>query len=391
MKRKKVAILLRWMVMGGVNKAALNLMNALLPHCDVTLILREYRGELLAEIPQGVDVTVDDFQPFRAIVKDDLRHLRPVALVRDAMYYGKIWLGHDSVDNYRYLVSRQRMICETEFDCAIAFHGQSLAGVMDVLQRVRAKQKYAWLHGEFREWDTYADALAPYYARFDRLLFVSRPTMDAFLRRFAVEKARCGVCRAPLDEAEILRLAADPCLPAFPSGCIKLLTVGRLSIEKGQDMIPEIARRLADAGQRVHWYLIGDGILRETIEQEIARFGVADCVTLLGTLQNPYPHMGSCDIYVQPSLTEGFCTGISEAGILGRAIVGTAPSGGIREQITDGVDGRIVGADVDSLTDAILELIEKDDLRREFSRRIREKDLAGKDEICKFLAYPDGV
>ena len=97
--------------------------------------------------------------------------------------------------------------------------------------------------------------------------------------------------------------------------------------------------------------------------------------------------MRSADLYVQPSFSEGFSTTICEAAILGKAIIGTIPSGGIREQITDGFDGRIVGADVDSLIKAISELIDNSLLRIKFEENIQLKKFNGSREIEKFHRY----
>ena len=46
-EKKKVAILLPWLKMGGTNKIALHFMKELSQYCDVTLILSEHTGELL--------------------------------------------------------------------------------------------------------------------------------------------------------------------------------------------------------------------------------------------------------------------------------------------------------------------------------------------------------
>ena len=45
----------------------------------------------------------------------------------------------------------------------------------------------------------------------------------------------------------------------FNKNVINILTVGRISSEKGQDMVPAITRRLLDNGFNIYWYLIGDG------------------------------------------------------------------------------------------------------------------------------------
>lgn len=100
--------------------------------------------------------------------------------------------------------------------------------------------------------------------------------------------------------------------------------------------------------------------------------------------------MKACDIYVQPSYTEGYSTTICEAGILGKAIIGTKPSGGIRDQIEDGESGMIVDAKVDSIAKAIEQLIDDPSLKVKFERNIQQKDFSGKGEIKKFISYMEG-
>lgn len=100
--------------------------------------------------------------------------------------------------------------------------------------------------------------------------------------------------------------------------------------------------------------------------------------------------MKACDIYVQPSYTEGYSTTICEAGILGKAIIGTKPSGGIRDQIEDGESGLIVDAKADSIAKAIEQLIDDPSLKVKFERNIQQKDFSGKGEIKKFISYMEG-
>ena len=97
--------------------------------------------------------------------------------------------------------------------------------------------------------------------------------------------------------------------------------------------------------------------------------------------------MKACDIYVQPSYTEGYSTTICEAGMLGKAIVGTKPSGGIYDQITHGEDGLIVDATIDGLTNGIRKLIEDKTLRHQFEKEIQKKNFEGKGEIGKFIDF----
>ena len=387
--KKQVAILLPWLKMGGTNKIALHFMRELSEYCDVTLILSEYSGELLEQLPGNIRLIVDRMQDFREIFMDDLRHLRLGKLWKDVLYYGCIRAGRDNVDNFRYLVRRHGDICDTEFDCAISYHGQSPERLLNLIYRVRAKKKAAWIHGEFSNSADHCRRMNKYYEQMDRLFFVSGHTLESFQAKFDIPRSKCSVYYNPIDRSEIVTKAQLPCDPAFDPACINLVTVGRISSEKGQDMIPAVTRRLLDAGHDVCWYVIGDGDMRPKVEQLCRDHGVADRVCLLGTRTNPYPFMAACDIYVQPSYTEGYSTTICEAGMLGKAIVGTAPSGGIWEQLDNGDSGMIVEATVGGLYGGISRLIAEPCLRRSFSEKIAQKNFEGTGEIRKFLDFLD--
>ena len=386
-EKKKVAILLPWLKMGGTNKIALHFMKELSQYCDVTLILSEHTGELLSQLPDNIHLIVDTMRPFKDIFKEDLRKLRIGRLLEDAVYYGHIKMKKDSVDNYRYLVQRHGYISETEFDCAISYHGQSPERLLNLLYRIHAKKKVAWIHGEFSNTADHCRRMNVYYDQLDRMFFVSNHTLNSFLDKFTMDRSKCTVYYNPIDRQEILDKAGLSCEPEFDPAFINLLTVGRVSAEKGQDMIPAVTRRLLDAGHNVRWYIVGDGDTRPKVESLIRRYGVEENVILLGTKTNPYPYMRSCDLYVQPSYTEGYSTTICEAGMLGKAIVGTKPSGGIYDQITNGEDGFIVDATVDGLAEGIRTLIEDKALRNQFETNIQKKNFEGKGEIQKFFDF----
>lgn len=386
-EKKKVAILLPWLKMGGTNMVALRFMRELSQHCDVTLILSQHSGELLDQLPENVHLIVDEMRSFRDIFKEDLKNLRIHRLIQDMVYYARIKLQKDTVDNYRYLVQRHGYICDTEFDCAISYHGQSPERLLNLLYRTHAMKRVAWIHGEFSNSADHCRRMNAYYSQMDHMFFVSNHTLESFLKKFTYDRSKCTVYYNPLDKQEILDKAQTECDPVFDSNFINLLTVGRISKEKGQDMIPAITKNLLDAGYRVRWYIIGDGDTRPIVEQGIRKNGVEKNVILLGTRNNPYCFMRECNIYVQPSYTEGYSTTICEAGMLGKAIVGTKPSGGIYDQLTDGEDGLIVDATVDGLTDGIRLLIENTSLRQQFEEKIRKKNFQGKGEIQKFLSF----
>ena len=385
--RKKVAILLPWLKMGGTNKVALRFIRELTQFCDITLILSQDTGELKSEIPDNVQVVIDKMQDFKDIFKEDVSRIRIRYLIRDFIYYAKIKTKRDSIDNYKYLVSRHADINAERFDCAISYHGQSPERLLNLLYRINAEKKVAWIHGEMSFSKRDCKKMAKYYSKLDHFFFVSRPTMVSFQNRIDINSAICTVYYNPLDENEIIRLSHAMMDIEFDKDYVNILTVGRISAEKGQDMIPKITNNLISKGYKVRWYVIGDGDMRPKLECLIRENAVENEVILLGLKINPYCYMKACDIYVQPSYTEGYSTTICEAGILGKAIIGTVPSGGIRDQITDGKDGLIVDATIEGLTSGITKLLKDEDLRHIFENEILKKDFSGKEEITKFLSY----
>lgn len=387
MERKKVAILLPWLKMGGTNKVAIRFMAELVQFCDVTLILSQNVGELLNEIPEGVQVIIDEMIPFREMLKKDVKEFRIRYVLCDLIYYLKVKTGHDNIDNYRYIVERHPYILEEKFDCAISYHGQSPERLLNLLYRIHSKKKAVWIHGEMSFSEDKCRRLQKYYHFVDHFFFVSKPTQKSFSKVISFDEAKATVYYNPIDKEEIIKKAQVPCAPQFSANYQNILTVGRISSEKGQDMIPAITRKLLDIGYAVRWYIIGDGNMRSKVEELIKKYDVSDSVIILGTQTNPYCFMKACMIYVQPSYTEGYSTTICEAGMLGKAIIGTKPSGGIRDQITDGEDGLIVDATVEGITEGIMELLNNPNVRRNFEENILKKNFEGKGEIRKFLNY----
>lgn len=162
-----------------------------------------------------------------------------------------------------------------------------------------------------------------------------------------------------------------------------IVTVGRLSPEKGQQMIPKSTRILLDQGYEIYWYLVGDGPLRAEVEQEIKKYDVQDHVILLGTKMNPYPYIKNCDIYVQPSFTEGYCTTTMEAKILHKPII-TTDAPGMREQFVSGENGLIVEAMTpEAIADGVRQLLDHPELMEKFTNALKNETFDNSAELQK--------
>ena len=109
--------------------------------------------------------------------------------------------------------------------------------------------------------------------------------------------------------------------------------------------------------------------MRKDLERSIAAKGLNSYITLEGEQGNPYPYIQNADIYVQPSLFEGFGITVAEAKILCKPIISTNfPV--VYNQLTNGVDSLIVEMDAKQIADAIIRLINEPDTCRLFSERL---------------------
>jgi len=135
----------------------------------------------------------------------------------------------------------------------------------------------------------------------------------------------------------ILRLADEP-LPdnyRIKTKTYRIVSIGSLDERKGHARLLRIALRLKKEGFDFELWILGKGILYSKLEAFIIENGLTENVHLLGYKENPYKFLKAADIYVCCSFAEGYNTAITEALVLGKAVVSTECSG-VKEQL--GVD-----------------------------------------------------
>jgi glycosyltransferase involved in cell wall biosynthesis len=144
-----------------------------------------------------------------------------------------------------------------------------------------------------------------------------------------------------------------------------VLAAGRLTPQKGFDLLIPAWRTVADA--RPDWQLVirGRGERRAQLEGLIAEHGLQDHVTLGKAAKRLRRRMSEAAIYVLSSRFEGFPLVLLEAMEAGMAVVAFDCPTGPGDIIDDHRNGLLVAAkDVERLGAALLEMIEDDELRR---------------------------
>lgn len=146
------------------------------------------------------------------------------------------------------------------------------------------------------------------------------------------------------------------------SNPIHIVTVARLQWIKGIDIAIKSMQLLKDKGVAFRYSIIGEGAKTfiERYNFMVRELGLKDHVYFAGKLshEETLKHISKADIYLQPSLNEGFCNAVLEAQALGKLCI-ASNVGGLPENIIEGETGFLfkVGNPT-NLFEVLLEVIE---------------------------------
>jgi glycosyltransferase involved in cell wall biosynthesis len=144
--------------------------------------------------------------------------------------------------------------------------------------------------------------------------------------------------------------------------------VAALVPHKGHQHLIEAAALVVRDVPDVRFVIVGDGELRQTLEQQIRHHHLERHVFLAGYRVDAIELIKGFDIFAMSSVTEGMCTALVDAMAAGKAAVATAV-GGIPEVLVDGATGFLVPPrDPRAMADRLVELLESDSLRVEMGR-----------------------
>ena len=179
------------------------------------------------------------------------------------------------------------------------------------------------------------------------------------------------VISPPPDERAIAnRVRSELDLPAETR---LVLTVGRLTKQKGYDYLIAAACEVAAQLPGAHFLMAGEGPLESELRASAAACGVMRNVHFLGARSDVKELMRACDLFVLASLFEGLPLVVLEAMSAERAVVATRVCG-TSEAVVDGVTGRLVRAqDSPALGEAIIQALTSPDLLRQWGQAARER------------------
>lgn len=369
---KKILFVCYGLGIGGIEKCLINLLNIMQNlNYNIDILLMTSEDELKDTLHTKHVKFLDSFQYIMSIKDTPVeikKHGGWIHCLKKSFLYGcfrlRIKLRKDAWTVFKEL--------PYDYDVAVAYSQNDFSPYY-VIDKVKAKRKVLWYHNgayERTEKKYMRDKL--YYNRFDYIIAVSTDCARMLHSKFGFKDGKLLVLKN-IPDARTVKEKSTEFVPAtFQTGVFHIVTVGRMTSEKGANLALETCRKLVLEGRNICWHWVGDGNQQETILDMISSLELQQHFVLEGNQPNPYPYIHKADIYVQPSYYEAYSTTITEARILGKPIV-TTDVGGMRDQLVDGKNGRIVSIDSDAIASAIGELIDNKSLREQFSFELNKE------------------
>lgn len=151
-----------------------------------------------------------------------------------------------------------------------------------------------------------------------------------------------------------------------------VVTAGRYAPEKGYDRLIDAFARVAP--DHPDWVLkiFGHGPLHKQLEKQVAQLGLEGRVVLPGLADDIEAELRASSVFALSSIHEGLPMALAEAMACGVPCVAFDCAPGVREIVTDGVDGIVVPPrSVAALADGLARLMADEELRRRYGAAAR--------------------
>ena len=388
---KKVLFMCINMNIGGTEKALLTMLNEIDDSkYDITLLMLEEYGGFLNEIPSFVKVKyVDEYKSIKPFVNEPPKILIKRLIKNKAYLTGLSTLLNYSISKitknisyyYRYILRNVKKIDE-EYDLAVAYAGPMDFITYFVLNKIKAKKKVQWIHFDITKIGFNRKFAKRNYKKFDKIFVVSEEGKEKLINLIPALNNKVEAFFNIISYNLIENMSKNEKSFDDLFDGVRILTVGRLSKEKGQELTINVLARLKNEGYKVRWYCIGDGPEKYNYRNRIKRLDIENDYILLGSKLNPYPFMKDCDIYVQPSKHEGYCITLGEARCFDNPIV-TTNFTGANEQIKNEITGLVCDISEQGIYQAIKRLLDNKELYKDIRSNLSNEIVDSTNEISK--------
>jgi len=165
------------------------------------------------------------------------------------------------------------------------------------------------------------------YPRADKVICQSQGMAEDLANHFGLDREKLAVLANPIDITAIQAASAANSVNKS-NFAPQLLCVGRLSPEKGLDLLLHALPAVRAAHPNLHLTILGVGSARESLRQLTIQLGIGEAVTFAG-FTDPAAYYSATTLFVLPSRYEGMPNALLEAAAAGLPLVATPCCAGV--------------------------------------------------------------
>ena len=356
------------MLPNGISSSLTNLLKSLDPaKYDITVIVP---AGVIEKSDGGVGV-LRGLPPYVKVLADGGRQVVNIEEKWLIDYFNK-WNTLSSAPQrelYHKAFNREyrRLVGDAEFDVIVEFEGYSRYWTSVLAAAEGATKKVIYLHNDMEAERTvrfpYLQSVFELYEHFDVLASVS-PALS--------ELNKVGVGRImprkldkfvpvinQIDPRGVRQRSLEPLdedlSPWFSTATPTFVTMGRLSTEKDQAKLLRAMSQVLSEGYAANLVLLGDGPMRQDLEELVEELDLGEHVYFAGLRENPFPALNASQGFILPSNHEGQPMVLLESMIVGTPIVATDIPGS-RQVLSENLDC-IVENSVEGVANGIRRLL----------------------------------
>lgn len=204
--------------------------------------------------------------------------------------------------------------------------------------------------------------------KYSKIIWVSQSALDSFYYANKV-KDKSVVLYNVIDSKVLLEsLKKDTNDYEFD-----LIYLGRLNYQKNPERLISLIEKAIKIKKDLKVAIIGDGDLRNTVENLAQKKNLENNVTFFGFMNNPYKVLSCSKIMIMTSRYEGTPMCALEAMTFGKPIISTITDG--LKDIIDNDKTGFLSNDDDELSEKIIEVLSDKDKYNEWCKCVKKKNV----------------
>jgi len=371
---KKILFVMPHLKTGGITSAFLNLINEIRTNPDLDIDVLIFDTDDAEKLPPGVNI----LPPSKGL---RLLTTSQKTIEKESIFLGLLRLMLGAIAKFigDYLAYDLVLLFEKKlkgYDAAISFcqsgAGKSLYGGMNefVLSKVEAKVKASVLHCDYSLCGIDSVYTRELYQQFDRVCAVSEGVRDVFLSCVPECGDKMYLLHNCQDFSKMAQLSAVDTVQ-YDKNVINILTVARISKEKGHMRVIDALYRLKEDGFKFCWHVVGGGTDAENLRKKIDEYNMSRNVKLYGDTDNPYKFYVNADILLVPSYHEAAPMVFGEAEYFRTPVVATKTTS-TKELVTDKNMGIVTENSDEALYTGLRYIMENTDIILQIKNLDRE-------------------